>query len=54
MKSEEGNPEAIPEWPGDDFDSIYVLRISREQGAKNIHFEHKQQGLNHVSALCPN
>lgn len=54
MKSENGDPAVIPKWPGDDFDSIYVLRINREENMKNIHFEHKQEGLNHVSALCPN
>ena len=28
-----GNPGEVPEWPGDDYDSLYVLRIS-DTGAK--------------------
>ncbi len=53
MKSEGGNPDEIPKWQGSDFDSIYVLRISRDNGSKIITFEHAQQGLNNVPELCP-
>lgn len=52
MKSEGGNPDEIPKWQGSDFDSIYVLRINRDNGSKIITFEHTQQGLNSVSELC--
>ncbi|HEP0305190.1 TPA: histidine phosphatase family protein [Providencia rettgeri] len=54
MKSEGGNPDEIPKWQGSDFDSIYILRINRDNGSKIITFEHTQQGLNNVSELCPN
>ncbi|HHQ6611312.1 histidine phosphatase family protein [Morganella morganii] len=54
MKSEGANPDEIPKWQGSDFDSIYILRINRDNGSKIITFEHMQQGLNNVSEQCPN
>lgn len=53
MKHEGGNPDLIPKWPGSDFDSIYVLRINRDDDTKTISFEHQQQDLNNVSDICP-
>ncbi|MBV8226832.1 MAG: hypothetical protein JO232_16760 [Verrucomicrobia bacterium] len=48
-----GNPEDVPEWPGDDYDSLYVLRI-RDTGAKKlISFSHEQEGLTQLSPNCP-
>lgn len=54
MKSEGGNPDEIPKWLGTDFDSIYVLRINRDNDSNTITFEHTQQGLNNVAEICPN
>lgn len=52
IKSEGGNPDVIPKWQSSDFDSIYVLRINRDNNSKIITFEHNQQGLNNVSEAC--
>lgn len=36
----------IPVWQGNDFDSIYVVRIARDEQATHVAFLHDQQGLN--------
>jgi hypothetical protein len=48
-----GNPVEVPEWPGDDYDSLYVLRISDTGGKKSISFSHDHEGLTHLSSDCP-
>ncbi|MEQ5059680.1 histidine phosphatase family protein, partial [Proteus terrae] len=52
MKKEGGDPKLIPKWKSNDFDSIYILKIIREDNKKNIIFEQRQQGLNGVSGDC--
>lgn len=54
MKHEGGDPNLIPKWKGGDFDSIYVLKIIRDDAGKSVLFEQRQQGLNGVSDICPN
>lgn len=49
-----GNKNLVPEWAGDDFDSLYVVRIaSGPDGAKKVSFSHEQQGLNSMPTACP-
>lgn len=46
--------DVVPEWAGEDFDSLYVVRISSgTDGAKKVSFSHEQQGLNSMPAACP-
>lgn len=52
MKKEGGDPKLIPKWKSSDFDSIYILKIIREDDKKNVIFEQRQQGLNGVSPIC--
>ncbi|QAV22150.1 histidine phosphatase family protein [Proteus hauseri] len=53
MKQEGGDPDLIPKWKSSDFDSIYILKIIRnEEGGKSVLFEQRQQGLNEVSENC--
>lgn len=47
---EEGN---VPKWSGDDFDSMYVLRITREGEKTRVAFEHGHEGLNGLPESCP-
>lgn len=50
-----GNPEEVPRWPDEDFDSLFVLRISSEtSGKRQVSFSHEQQGLTQLSEICPN
>lgn len=52
MAQEGGDPNLIPKWKSNDFDSIYILKIMRDNEKKNILFEQKQQGLNDISERC--
>lgn len=48
-----GEKRAVPKWSGDDFDSMYVLRITREGEKTRVAFEHSNQGLNNLPESCP-
>ena len=48
-----GNPAEVPEWAGDDYDSLYVLRISDTGPKKLISFSHDYEELTHLSPDCP-
>lgn len=43
----------VPDWKGDDYDSIYVVRIQSNAGQKGATFQHDQEGLNGLSKDCP-
>jgi len=47
------NPEEVPRWQNDDFDSLYVIRIrTSSSGARQATFSHEQQELNGLSESC--
>ena len=49
-----GDIRQVPEWPGNDHDSIYVLRVSRTGSRSSISFTHDQEGLDHkLPKTCP-
>jgi hypothetical protein len=48
-----GNAALIPDWPRNDFDSIYVLHIRRTLGQASAEFSHMTQGLNGQPHTCP-
>ena len=49
-----GDEKDVPDWPPDDFDSIFVVRLHDDpQGKKSITFEHDHEGLNGLSADYP-
>jgi len=43
----------VPEWKGDDFDSIYLLKITSTGKKRAASFQREQEGLNDVSSDCP-
>ena len=53
MKAHGGDPDAVPDWKGDDFDSFYVLRITRDGRASTARFEHLREGLDGQPMACP-
>ncbi|HBC7421398.1 TPA: histidine phosphatase family protein [Serratia marcescens] len=53
VEKEGGDPSIIPEWPGDDFDSIYVLTLNRDVTPAKVTFIHEKEGLNAISENCP-
>jgi hypothetical protein len=48
-----GNPALIPAWDHKDFDSIYVLRITRDGAHATTVFERLAEGLNGEPERCP-
>lgn len=50
MEKYHGDPNSVPTWPANDFDSIYILKISD----KGISFTRDKENLNGQSKICPN
>ena len=44
-----GNPDSIPAWAEDDFDSIYIVTL----GQNTMKLTQDKEGLNQQSTLCP-
>jgi hypothetical protein len=53
VKDSGGDKALVPKWPREDFDSMYVLRITRDGAKTTTRFEQLKQGLNNQSASCP-
>lgn len=54
LLAEEGaDPSVIPEWKGNDFDSIYVIRIDSTEGKPKVSFSLEHEDLNSLSSECP-
>lgn len=48
-----GNPKEVPAWPGKDYDSIFLLKITRGGGKTSIAFTIDHETLNDLSDQCP-
>jgi hypothetical protein len=48
-----GDGSEVPDWKGNDFDSLYILRITSHKATKSISFTLDQEGLSNLSADCP-
>ena len=49
-----GDPSQVPDWPGKDYDSLYVLKITRIPGAATTAtFTHEREGLDGQSREMP-
>jgi hypothetical protein len=48
-----GNPWRVPSWPGNDFDTIFVVRITGAEGRESVAFTIDNEGLNHLADDCP-
>ena len=49
-----GGPAAeVPEWPSEDYDSLYVIQITREGGPVSATFAHDREGLDGMSEQAP-
>lgn len=53
VKDSGADKALVPKWSGEDFDSMYVLRITRDGAKTTTRFEQLKQGLNNQSASCP-
>ena len=48
-----GGGAAVPPWPSDDFDSLYVVRLTTSNGTITAQFEHDFEGLTNLPTTCP-
>ena len=48
-----GDPAIVPDWQWDDFDSIYVLRLTKSNAANAVAFDLRHQGLDGMPTTCP-
>ena len=49
-----GTASDVPEWPDEDFDSIFIVRLRTDaQGRRSVSFEHDLERLNGQSAAFP-
>ncbi len=47
-----GDPQSVPEWKDEDFDSLYVLTLTDTAGKLSAAFSHQQENLNGRSTSC--
>jgi len=47
-----GDTNQVPFWPQDDYDTIFVLRITRNAGQASVAFSVDHEGLNNLSSQC--
>ena len=49
-----GNAGDVPEWPGEDFDSVFIVRLRTDaQGRRSVTFEHDLEKLDGQSSTFP-
>jgi hypothetical protein len=48
-----GNSALVPSWPGNDYDTIFLVKITRSAGNTSVAFTIDHEGLNHLSDNCP-
>ncbi|HEY3863669.1 MAG TPA: hypothetical protein VGO59_17475 [Verrucomicrobiae bacterium] len=53
VKAYGGDPNQVPKWPGKDFDSIFLMKITRSNGTNAISFIIDHEGLDNLSDDCP-
>jgi len=53
VKDNGGNPAQVPGWPGDDFDTIFLLKITHSENGHSVTFTIDHENLNGLSDGCP-
>jgi hypothetical protein len=48
-----GDARQVPPWPGNDYDTIFVMKITRTGEHTSVVFTIDHEGLNHLSDNCP-
>ncbi len=48
-----GSGVTVPAWPSGDFDSLYIVRLTKSGGTTTAQFEHDFEGLNNLPTTCP-
>jgi hypothetical protein len=53
MKDNGGNPKEVPSWPANDYDTIFVFKITHDGPHNSIKYTIDHEGLNNQSDECP-
>jgi hypothetical protein len=53
MAEKGGDPRSVPDWQADDFDSIFIVWITRGGGHASAAFERRHEGLDGLPETCP-
>jgi hypothetical protein len=53
VKDSGGDVKQVPDWPGKDYDTIFVFKITRKGDSKSIAFSIDHEGLDGLSDDCP-
>lgn len=54
VKTYGGDPSIVPGWPAKDFDSIFVIRLTRHGDRTSVSFKHDHENLtDRLSDTCP-
>jgi hypothetical protein len=53
LKTNGGNPAQVPDWPGKDYDTIFLVKIKRSGGHVSVDFTIDHEGLDKLSDVCP-
>ena len=53
LKDHGGNPGRVPAWPDNDYDTIFLVKITRSGAGESAAFTIDHEGLNNLSDVCP-
>jgi hypothetical protein len=53
VKTHGGDPAQVPSWPGNDYDTIFLVKITRSEGHDTVAFAIEHEGLDGLSDACP-
>jgi len=53
VKHHGGALAQVPDWPENDYDTIFVFKITRDAGRESFSFTVDHEGLNNLSDTCP-
>ena len=53
VKHHGGDPAQVPAWPEKDYDTIFVVKITKDAGKESFSFTMDHEGLNDLSDICP-
>jgi hypothetical protein len=48
-----GDPTIVPDWQADDFDSIYVVKLTQTGAGTTVTFDQRHEGLDGQPTVCP-
>ena len=53
LKTHGGDLTQVPDWPQNDYDTIFLIKITRNKGQESVAFTIDHEGLNNLSDDCP-